>query len=60
MKKSSYKEEDTALLQWFNQKHAEGTSVCGPMCAKKGKCFHEALGMEGEFNVSVKWLTTFK
>jgi hypothetical protein len=51
---------DVALLQWFNQKGAEGTSVCGPICAQKAKFFHEVLGLEGEFNASVGWLTRFK
>jgi hypothetical protein len=37
MKISSYEEVDVALLQWFNQKQAEGTSVFGPMCAQKAK-----------------------
>jgi hypothetical protein len=30
---------DAALLQWFNQKSTEGTSVSGPMCAQKAKFF---------------------
>jgi hypothetical protein len=60
MKKSSYKVVDVALLQWFNQKRAEGTSVSGPMCAQKAKLFHEALGLECEFNTSFGWFTRFK
>jgi hypothetical protein len=60
MKKSSYKEVDVALLQWFNQKQAEGLSVSGPMCAQKANFFHEALGLEGEFHSFIAWLTRFK
>jgi hypothetical protein len=39
MKKSSYEEVDIALLQQFNEKRAEGTSVSGPMCAQRAKFF---------------------
>jgi hypothetical protein len=60
MKKSSYKEADVSISQWFNQKQAEGTPVAGPMCAQKAKSFHEALGLECEFNASTGWLTRFK
>jgi hypothetical protein len=30
------------------------------MCEQKAKFFHDALGLEGEFNASVGWLTRFK
>jgi hypothetical protein len=60
MEQSSHEEVDVALLQWFNQTRAEGTPVSGPMCSQKAKVFHEALGLEGEFNASVGWLTRFK
>jgi hypothetical protein len=30
------------------------------MCAQKAKFFHETLGLKGEFNGSVGWLTRFK
>jgi hypothetical protein len=30
------------------------------MCAQKAKLFHDALGLEGKFNASVRWLTRFK
>jgi hypothetical protein len=51
---------DFALLQWFNQKRAEGTSVSCPMHAPKAKFCHEALGLKGEFNASAAWLARFK
>jgi hypothetical protein len=60
MKKSSHKEVNVAFLSWFNQKQAGGTSVSGPMYAEKAKFLHEALGLEGDFNASVGWLTRFK
>jgi len=31
-----------ALLWVFNQKGAEGMTVCSPNCAQKAKFFHEA------------------
>jgi hypothetical protein len=48
------------LLQWFNQKQAERTLACGPICAQKVKFYYEALGLEGEFNACIGWLTRFK
>jgi len=60
MKMSSYEGLDLALLQWFNQKRAEGIPVSGPMCTHKAKLFHEALGLEGNFSASSGWLTRFK
>jgi hypothetical protein len=39
MKNSSYKEADTVLHQWFNQKQAEGSPVSGPLSAQKIKFF---------------------
>lgn len=59
MKKSSYTEVGFALLQWFNQKWAEGTSVSGPMCARNPS-FLWSFGIKCYFNASVGWLTTFK
>jgi hypothetical protein len=60
MKKSSYKEMDVALLQWFNQKQAEAIFVSGPMCAHKAKFLHEAFRLEGTFTASARWLTRYK
>jgi hypothetical protein len=57
---SSYEEVHVDVLQWFNKKRAEGTPVSGPMCTQKAKFFHKALGLEGEFNAFVGWLTRFK
>jgi hypothetical protein len=59
-KKSKYEEVDVALLQWFNQKLAEGTLISGPMCAQKAKFLHETLDLESEFNASIGWLPRLK
>lgn len=60
MKMSTYAELDEAMLQWFQQKRAEGTQVSGPICAKQAQFFFTALGLEGDFNASSGWLTRFK
>jgi hypothetical protein len=44
-------------LNWSSQNQADGTSVCGSMCAQNVKFFQEALGLGGEFIASVEWLT---
>lgn len=60
MKTSSYKDLDTAMLQWFNQKRAEGMPITGSVIAHKAKFFHDSLGLEDDFNASSGWLTRFK
>jgi hypothetical protein len=60
IRQSLHKEVGVALLQWFNQKQAEGTSVFDPLYAQKAEFFHKALGLEGEFIASIGWLTRFK
>jgi hypothetical protein len=60
MKKSSYDNPDKAMLVWFNQQLAKGMPVSGLICAKQAKLFFETLRMEGTFDVSSGWLTTFK
>ena len=39
MKISTYAELDKAMLEWFQQKRAEGTQVSGPICAKQAQFF---------------------
>ena len=56
MKMSTYAELDKAMLEWFQQKRADGTQVC----AKQAQFFFKVLGIEGEFNASSGWLTRFK
>ena len=50
MKMSTYAELDKAMLEWFQQKRAEGTQVSGPICAKQAQFFFKVLGIEGEIN----------
>jgi hypothetical protein len=43
IKKSSYEEVDVTVLQWFNQKKAEGTPHSGPICAQIATFFMKLL-----------------
>lgn len=60
VKKSTYKDWDRAMLQWFNHVNASGTPKTRTICAEKAKFFHEKLGPAGEFNASSRWLNCFK
>lgn len=60
MKKSSFEDLDTAMLEWFNNQRAQGNPVNGPICAEKAKFYFAALGLEGSFDASSGWLTRFK
>jgi hypothetical protein len=60
MKKSNYEDLDKAMLVWFNQQRSQGTPMSGLICTKRAKFFFEALGLEGNFDVSSSWLTRFK
>ena len=60
MKKSTYKELDSALAVWLAQVRSEGTPVSGPTIAAKVKIFFDLLGLEGNFDASSGWLHRFK
>ncbi|KAG8235509.1 hypothetical protein J437_LFUL015743 [Ladona fulva] len=60
MRKSPYEELDKAMLEWLNQKRAEGISVSGHMCTNQARLFHKSLELDGDFNASSGWLSRFK
>uniref|UniRef100_A0A1B6KPK0 HTH CENPB-type domain-containing protein n=1 Tax=Graphocephala atropunctata TaxID=36148 RepID=A0A1B6KPK0_9HEMI len=60
MKKSTYKNLDKALLEWFNNQRAIGNPVNDPILATKAKDFFTSLGLEAQFEASSGWLPRFK
>ncbi|UYV73990.1 JRKL, partial [Cordylochernes scorpioides] len=60
LKRSTYKDLDSAMLEWFNQQCASGKPINCLICANQAKFFYQKLGFEGEFSASSGWLTRWK
>lgn len=57
---TTFEDLDKAVLDWFSQQRAQGTSVSGPIIANRVKIFFKQLGFQGEVDASSGELTLFK
>lgn len=60
LRRTVHKDLEDKLLEWYNDKRAQGDYVSGPMIAVKAQEMYKELGYTGTFSASNGWLDRFK